>query len=1109
MMNLIDDDIVLPKTIKKLNALNMRQRWSLYFRWVKETKDMFDPKIINCEQKYTQVYKQYAELRELENIELLNKMHVIALTTTGAAKHRIMLEGLESPIVVVEEAAEVLEAHIVSSLTSHCQHLILIGDHKQLRPSNAAYKLAKDFNFDISLFERMVNNASLISPSIYNELKNHISVNNRKHIRGVTKDVFFLNHNLYENEVEEISSKSNDHEARFLIMFARHLILQGYKTDQVTILTTYSGQLFKIRSLRKIHPMLEDMKITVVDNYQGEESDIILLSLVRSNEKGNVGFLKTENRICVALSRAKYGLYIMGNMDNLYNSGNLWKQIKETLVNQGDELTLECAVHSGIMTKVVKSEDFDIIKEGGGCSMMCKSLLLCGHYCTRMCHSNDREHLEFKCMEPCDKFCDYNHPCKKKCFMDCGKCAFPLVKLLPCGHKLTLSCFVDILTYPCEEMVELVLEKCGHTILKKCHDQKPYCSYKCIDLLECGHACEKNCHKNDDPEHEEYKCSKPFQEILPCGHTKKDVPCGLNVHEIKCILPCDRPLKCDHKCQSKCYEKCKPCENQVTKVIPDCGHTITMKCKTIPERMLCTKKCERILDCGHICKNVCAKDCSTKDCKEIVLQKNSLLACGHNRVWVLCCDKDKEFKLDSQYILDKCREPCLQKLNCNNICLGTCGECKQGRIHVPCSEICSKINPCNHTCKFPCKERCLPCNQKCIYSCLHSKCNRLCGNACVPCEEKCEWKCPHLKCTRKCYEICNRKPCYKPCTLKLICGHECIGFCGEPCPPLCRICQRVEVTTIVFGNEDDPNARFVYLEDCEHIIESEALRDWMNLNDEDICLKQCPLCKIPILKTQRFMNHVKVILEDISKIKIKQYGEVAAIRGKTKTIMDSLKYFNNNFVFNYIDDDRCDSIKPLWDKFCKPLLRFSDSKRSKFLLPANDIESLNFVIDLFKTTSKYKYRINKFNDIQRKQTIINHFDWILSVAFTYAQQLSNQQKFDINMEMARGARIVSLFEILSNSKFQKALDMDSSYAIQLKVIIGKMEALLMSCKIYTVDRDIEIKKNTELIYDKFDGMEVITVEERQIIHDVICPPVFRNALKLKGIGQSVCPECKV
>jgi len=51
--------------------------------------------------------------------------------------------------------------------------------------------------------------------------------------------------------------------------------------------------------------------------------------------------------------------------------------------------------------------------------------------------------------------------------------------------------------------VESILEKCGHTILKKCHDKNPNCSYKCIDRLDCGHACEKNCHKNNDPDHEE------------------------------------------------------------------------------------------------------------------------------------------------------------------------------------------------------------------------------------------------------------------------------------------------------------------------------------------------------------------------------------------------------------------------------------------------------------------------------------------------------------------------------------------------------------------------------------------------------------------------------
>lgn len=66
-----------------------------------------------------------------------------------------------------------------------------------------------------------------------------------------------------------------------------------------------------------------------------------------------------------------------------------------------------------------------------------------------------------------------------------------------------------------------------------------------------------------------------------------------------------------------------------------------MKCKSIPERKHCSKDCERILDCGHLCKNKCKDICTIKGCEEIVLQKNSQLACGHNSVWVLCCDKDK------------------------------------------------------------------------------------------------------------------------------------------------------------------------------------------------------------------------------------------------------------------------------------------------------------------------------------------------------------------------------------------------------------------------------------------------------------------------------------
>ena len=61
-------------------------------------------------------------------------------------------------IVIVEEAAEIFEAHVITSLSPKCEHLILIGDHVQLRPSPSVYKLAINYKIDVSLFERFVKN---------------------------------------------------------------------------------------------------------------------------------------------------------------------------------------------------------------------------------------------------------------------------------------------------------------------------------------------------------------------------------------------------------------------------------------------------------------------------------------------------------------------------------------------------------------------------------------------------------------------------------------------------------------------------------------------------------------------------------------------------------------------------------------------------------------------------------------------------------------------------------------------------------------------------------------------------------------------------------------
>lgn len=63
---------------------------------------------------------------------------VIGMTTTGAAKYRQILQQLKPRLVIIEEAAEVLEAHTITSLSKECQHLILIGDHQQVREPHTA-----------------------------------------------------------------------------------------------------------------------------------------------------------------------------------------------------------------------------------------------------------------------------------------------------------------------------------------------------------------------------------------------------------------------------------------------------------------------------------------------------------------------------------------------------------------------------------------------------------------------------------------------------------------------------------------------------------------------------------------------------------------------------------------------------------------------------------------------------------------------------------------------------------------------------------------------------------------------------------------------------------
>ena len=178
-----------------------------------------------------------------------------------------------------------------------------------------------------------------------------------------------------EESCDETHSHVNEHEAQFLVALCRFLLQQGYSSNQITLLTTYTGQMFAIRDCLQAAKSeeLEHVRLTTVDNFQGEESDIILLSLFRSNKDEKVGFIKVENRACVALSRAKKGFYCIGNFALLAEHSDIWSKIVADLKesgNIGNALPFSFQIHQDEMTTET-AEDFCEKAPDGGCQRPC------------------------------------------------------------------------------------------------------------------------------------------------------------------------------------------------------------------------------------------------------------------------------------------------------------------------------------------------------------------------------------------------------------------------------------------------------------------------------------------------------------------------------------------------------------------------------------------------------------------------------------------------------------------------------------------------------------------------------------------------------------------
>ena len=332
-------------------------------------------------QKLERLKSRATELEIRINSELLGEARVIACTLVGSA-HRL-LEGMKFGTLFIDEAAQALEAACWIPMR-RASRVILAGDHCQLPPTVKSIAALRA-GLGKTLMERIAENKPEVvtllkiqyrmneeimrfssdwfyhgevesAPQIkYRSIleddspitwidtsneENQVTIEGDDVVSGEKRDGM----NFHEQFVGESFGRINKAEADLtLLTLAEYLTQVGKRrvleeSIDVGIISPYRAQVQYLKRLLKKYeffkPYRRLISVNTVDGFQGQERDVILISLVRSNDEGQIGFLKDLRRMNVAMTRARMKLIILGDKSTLTKHPfyqKLWEYVEGLL----------------------------------------------------------------------------------------------------------------------------------------------------------------------------------------------------------------------------------------------------------------------------------------------------------------------------------------------------------------------------------------------------------------------------------------------------------------------------------------------------------------------------------------------------------------------------------------------------------------------------------------------------------------------------------------------------------------------------------------------------------------------------------------------------------
>ena len=572
-------------TTRVLDGLSSQERYAFYGHCRRLQFELSLPTIRHCVRLLEQTTS-----RKVANHTLLGHLQqsqVIGATTTGLARMLPLLQQLNIQCVILEEAAEIPEHHALAAILPGCPKFIQIGDHQQLRPKLQVHAL-RHYNLNISLMERMLSHNNQcrtlsIQRRMRTEICNFVRPFYAKRLTATGSGIvdhpsiinypecpseygldmsqgwaLWLDHAFLE-EAGRNGSYQNRAEAEMAVALAWYFSRQRPEAT-ITVLVPYSAQCLLADSIvrARYRSLLDSdcakVRIATVDDFQGEESDVIILSLTRS---ARIGFLGEDNRVCVALSRARHLQVVLGNFSSFERSGSeLWSSLiaraKQTPGWLSASLSLYCRRHNSSREVCVSADPYPLggaASIGGGCFARCRKLMGCGHVCEAQCHADVPCESSGVCRQPCERRerrC--GHPCTKACGEDCGECMESSEVTCACGARVSLPCCDVSPTVggfiPECSGTDTKMLSCGHVVSGPCATinadgvfaQPLFCTNSCSSVLPCGHICPMKC--SDcfrDKRYFHPRCASACGKILPCGHDCTVHQCGSGV-----CPPCDR-----------------------------------------------------------------------------------------------------------------------------------------------------------------------------------------------------------------------------------------------------------------------------------------------------------------------------------------------------------------------------------------------------------------------------------------------------------------------------------------------------------------------------------------------------------------------------------------